>query len=90
MDPVIVIAGLVFLVLAFIRRRNAANAYYEAPPANPGYGYGNTGPRAGPVRAAIRAAAVMAPLHSKAAAAAFWARWPVVRLRVRDLPQVRP
>lgn len=46
--PVIVIAGLVFLVLAFIRRRNAANAYYEAPPANPGYGYGNTGPQGGP------------------------------------------
>jgi hypothetical protein len=31
MDPVIVIAGLVFLVLAFIRRRNAANAYERRP-----------------------------------------------------------
>lgn len=46
--PVIVIAGLVFLVLAFIRRRSAANTYYEAPPANPGYGYGNNAPQGGP------------------------------------------
>jgi hypothetical protein len=48
--PVIVIAGLIFLVIAFMRRRAAANEAYYTPPANPGYGapYGNPGPQGGP------------------------------------------
>jgi hypothetical protein len=50
--PVIVIAGLIFLVIAFLRRRSAAaNEAYYAPPANPGFGaqpYGNPGPQGGP------------------------------------------
>lgn len=48
--PVILVAGLVFLVLAFMRRRSAAANAYPAAPANSGYGgtYGNTGPQGGP------------------------------------------
>ncbi|WP_169805624.1 tetratricopeptide repeat protein [Novosphingobium rosa] len=54
--PVIVVLGLVFLVIAFMRRRSEAQqSYYEPQPANPyggqqgfgGPGYGN-GPQGGP------------------------------------------
>ncbi len=54
--PVIVVLGLVFLVVAFMRRRSEAQqSYYEPQPANPyggqqgfgGPGYGN-GPQGGP------------------------------------------
>lgn len=46
--PVIVIAGLVFLVIAFLRRRSQAEAY-PAPQANPyNSNYGNGGPQGGP------------------------------------------
>ncbi|MDE1915709.1 MAG: tetratricopeptide repeat protein [Sphingomonadales bacterium] len=48
--PIIVIGGLVFLVLAFLRRRSAVNQAYPAGPVNPNYGspYGNQGPQGGP------------------------------------------
>jgi len=48
--PVIVIGGLIFLLLAFLRRRSAANQAYYPPEPNPGYGgqYGNQGPQGGP------------------------------------------
>jgi hypothetical protein len=82
MDPVIVIAGLVFLVLAFIRRRNAANAY-ERRPGQSRLWLWQHRPPGGPGAGGYQGGGGYGALHSKAAAAAFWARWPVVRLRVR-------
>lgn len=48
--PIIVIGGLIFLVLAFLRRRSAPAEVYPAGPVNPNYGspYGNQGPQGGP------------------------------------------
>jgi tetratricopeptide (TPR) repeat protein len=93
--PVIVIAGLVFLVLAFIRRRSAANTYYEAPLPIPAMAMATMRLRAvHGAQAAIRAARAMAaPVTalrpSRAAAAASWARWRAARRRVRVLPPAR-
>lgn len=50
--PVIVVLGLVFLVVAFLRRRSEAQqSYYEPQPANPyggQQGFGGAGPQGGP------------------------------------------